>query len=323
MMELRFNGEIPEKEISQIYNETMRDFFKTDENVVYLDADLMGSLKTGDLWKEFPEKVFNIGIQEANMVGVACGMYLAGFKPYIHTFTPFASRRVFDQLFVSVAYAHKSIHVIGSDAGIAASFNGGTHMCFEDIALMRTIPNSCIVDVSDGVMFRQMLYNTRDYEGLVYFRTPRRGLSDIYPTDTKFEVGKGKILRDGNDATIIASGMQVAEALKAAEILKKGGLEIRVVDIVTIKPIDTELIIKCAKETGLIITTENHNIEGGLGDAVASVICKNCPIPVIKNGVKDTFGQVGGEDFLRKQYYITAEDIAELTDLSLEIKAVK
>lgn len=320
MAGLKYNGELPEKEIMQIYNETMEELFMEDEKVVYLDADLMGSLKTQELWKKYPGKVFNTGIQEANMVGVACGLYLAGFKPYIHTFAPFASRRVFDQIFISAAYAKKGIKVIGSDAGICATYNGGTHMCFEDIALYRSIPGACIVDVSDGTMFSYFLKGLKDYEGVVYFRTARRGVKDIYQYNEKFEIGKGKILIEGTDATIIASGIQVVQALEAAKLLKEEGISVRVADPVTVKPLDEELIIDSAKKTGLIVISENHNVCGGLGDAVSSVTAEYYPVTVWKNGVKDIFGQVGNENYLREQYCLRSRDIADLVRKGLERK---
>lgn len=320
MAEIIYTGEAPTKEIFQVYSETMEELFLEDSNVVYIDADLMGSLKTNGLWKKYPNNVFNTGIQESNMVGVACGMYLAGMKPYIHSFSPFVSRRVFDQVFVSGAYAKKSLRIIGSDAGIAATYNGGTHMSFEDIAMYRTIPGACIVDVSDAVMFRHFLKATKDREGITYLRTARRGVADIYDTSECFEEGKGKILKEGTDATIIASGIQVKEALEAARILESEGLSIRVIDVITIKPLDEELVIDSARKTGLIITTENHNVNGGLGDAVASITANYCPVHVLKNGVKDVFGQVGNEDFLKEQYHLRAIDIAMLVKQGLRNK---
>lgn len=308
-MAVVYNGQSPMKEISQVFSETMEELFKVDPRVVYIDADLMGSLKTKSLWERYPERVFNTGIQEANMVGVACGMFLTGYRPFIHTFSPFASRRVFDQLVVSVAYAQKSVRVIGSDAGICATFNGGTHMCFEDVTMMRAVPGACIVDVSDARMFRKLLIETVDYPGLTYFRTARRDVSDIYTEDERFEIGKGKILREGNDVTIIASGVQVTEALKAANLLESGGISTRVIDIITIKPIDKELIIESAKKTGLLVTVENASVLGGLGDAVSAIVTDEYPVPVIKNGIQDMFGQVGGMEYLREQYKMRSIDI--------------
>lgn len=309
-MELRYlPGQKPEKEIFQIFKETMEALFREDSNVLYLDADLMGSLKTQDLWKKYPENVLNCGIQEANMVGVACGLSLNGFKPYIHSFSPFASRRVFDQLFLSVGYGHKSVRVIASDAGIMATHNGGTHMCFEDIAMMRTVPGACVVDISDPTMLGQFLHMTKDRPGLTYIRMPRRDLPDIYLPDTRFEEGKGKILREGKDLTLIGSGIMVATCLDAADILAKEGISARVVDIVTIKPLDTDLVLECAEKTGKIVTAENGNVVGGLGSAISEYLSSVRPTPVFKIGVNDEFGCVGGEKFLREKYHMTALDI--------------
>ena len=309
-MKLRYlAGQKPEKENFQIFKETMEDLFNEDSKVVYLDADLMGSLKTQDLWKRYPNNVLNCGIQEANMVGVACGLFLNGFKPYIHSFSPFASRRVFDQLFLSVGYGHKSVRVIASDAGIMATHNGGTHMCFEDIAMMRTVPEACVVDVSDPTMLGQFLRMTKDRPGLTYIRMPRRDLPDIYLPDTRFEEGKGKILREGKDLTLIGNGIMVATCLDAADMLVKEGISARVVDIVTTKPLDTELVLECAEKTGKIITAENGNVIGGLGSAVCEYLSSARPTPVFKIGVNDEFGCVGGEQFLREKYHMTALDI--------------
>ena len=283
-----------------------------DSKVLYLDADLMGSMKTQDLWKKYPGNVLNCGIQEANMVGVACGLFLNGFKPYIHSFSPFASRRVFDQLFLSVGYGHKSVRVIASDAGIMATHNGGTHMCFEDIAMMRTVPDACVVDISDPTMLNQFLRMTKDRPGLTYIRMPRRDLPDIYLPDTRFEEGKGKILREGSDLTLIGNGIMVATCLDAADILAKEGISARVVDIVTIKPLDTDLVLECAEKTGKIVTAENGNVVGGLGSAISEYLSSVRPTPVFKIGVNDEFGCVGGEKFLREKYHMTALDIVAI-----------
>lgn len=317
-MQNRYTGEKPEKEILQVFNETMRSLFQEDEKVIYLDADLMGSLKTQDLWKEYPKNVFNTGIQEANMIGVAGGLYLNGFKPYVHTFAPFASRRVFDQIFLSVAYGQKSVRVIGSDAGIMATHNGGTHMCFEDVAMMRTVPEACIVDVSDAVMFEAFLRLTKDRMGLTYIRTARRDVADIYMPNEKFQEGKGKILKEGSDITLITSGIMVATCLAASDLLEKEGIKAQVVDIITIKPLDEELVINCAKRTGNIITVENANVIGGLGSAVAELLSSKNPVPVIRMGIHDQFGCVGNEAFLREKYGLRVEDIVKQVKLILK-----
>lgn len=312
-MSVIYQGMPPKKEIFQIFGETMEELFAEDPAVVYLDADLMGSLKTQQLWEMYPERVFNCGIQEADMVGVAAGLYLTGYKPYIHSFSPFATRRVYDQLFLSVGYAHKSVRVIGSDVGIMATYNGGTHMCLEDIALMRAIPESCVIDVSDGRMFQVLLRQTKDRPGVVYFRTPRRDLPDIYSEDTDFEIGKAKVLREGSDVTIIASGIMVATALQAAALLEQMDIQATVLDPITVKPLDEETILQWTQKTGAVVTAENHNVVGGLGGAVAELLCENCPVPMKRVGVHDQFGQVGSEAYLRETYGLTARDIVEAT----------
>lgn len=309
-MQLRYTGGKPQKEIFEIIGETLRKLIHEDSKVVYIDADLMGSLKTSNLWKEFPQNVFNTGIQEANMIGLACGMYLNGFKPYVHSFTPFASRRVFDQIFISGAYAKKSLRIIGSDAGIMATHNGGTHMCFEDVAMMRTIPDACVVDISDPTMCSAFLQLTKDRQGVTYLRTPRRDVPDIYLEEEQFSIGHAKILREGNDVTLIGCGIMVATCLQAADLLAKDGIAARVVDIVTIKPLDETTVLQCAKETKGIVTAENANIVGGLGSAVSEYLSERYPIRVLKVGIEDKFGRVGVEAFLREAYGLTAEHIA-------------
>lgn len=319
-MELRYTGGKPEREVFQVFNSTMRSLIEEDPKVAYLDADLMGSLKTADLWRDYPDNVFNCGIQEANMVGVACGMYLNGMKPYIHSFSPFASRRVFDQVFLSVGYGNKSVRVIASDAGIMATHNGGTHMCFEDVAMMRSVPNACVVDVSDPTMFGMFLRLTKDRPGLTFLRTPRRDLPDIYVPGTEFEIGKGKILRDGTDVTLIGCGIMVATCLQAAQELEKDGIQARVVDIITVKPLDTELVHVCAKETGAIVTAENANIIGGLGSAVAEYLSEVRPTPVLRVGIEDAYGRVGVESYLRQAYGLTAEHIVQKAKQAIALK---
>lgn len=322
-MKLRYSGGVPEIEASALFCKAMEELFAEDDAVVYFDADLMASMKTQSLWKDYPDRVFNCGIQEANMVGVAAGMYLAGFKPYIHSFAPFASQRVFDQVFLSIGYAHKKVHIIGSDVGIMATDNGGTHMCFEDIAMMRTVPGACVIDVTDGTMLYHALKITKDWEGLTYIRTPRRNMPDIYPKETLFEIGKGKLLADGKDVTLIASGIMVASALQARELLLQKGFSARVVDPVTIKPLDAELVLQCARYTGAVVTAENHNVIGGLGASVAELLGETCPVPVLKVGVPDSFGQVGTEMFLREQYGLLPQNIVKKAEKAIELKKRK
>ena len=310
-MHIRYTGEKPEKEVFQVIGETLEELFQEDEHVVYLDADLMGALKTQTLWKKYPQHVFNTGIQEANMIGVACGMYLNGLKPYVHSFTPFASRRVFDQLFVSVGYGRKSVRVIASDAGIMATHNGGTHMCFEDVAMIRTVPGACLIDVSDPTMCGAFLRKTKDRPGLTYIRTPRRDLPDIYPQGTVFEEGKGKILREGSDVTLIGCGIMVATCLQAADLLAELGVQARVVDIITVKPLDEDLLLDSAEKTGRIVTVENASVIGGLGSAVTEYLSATYPVPVRRIGIRDSYGCVGTEVFLREKFGLTAKNICQ------------
>lgn len=308
-MTIRYTGGKPEKEIFEVIGDTFRELFKEDSKVVYIDADLMGALKTQNLWHEFPNNVFNTGIQEANMIGLACGLYLNGFKPYVHTFSAFATRRVFDQLAVSVAYAHKGVRVIGSDAGIMATHNGGTHMCFEDIAMVRALPESCIVDVSDATMCKAFMKLTKNRVGLTYIRTPRRDMKDIYTSDTVFNIGEAKVLLEGTDVSLIGSGIMVPTCLEAAKILEQEGISAKVVDIVTIKPLDKKIVLQCAQETEGIVTAENANIIGGLGSAVSEYLTEQFPTRVLRVGVEDKFGCVGDEKFLRETYGLTVENI--------------
>lgn len=309
MSQIIYNGGAPKAEISDVFSSTMEELFHLDSKVVYIDADLMGSMKTKALWKKYPDNVVNTGIQEANMIGVAAGLYLTGMKPYVHSFSPFASRRVFDQVFLSIGYAGKSIRIIGSDAGIMATYNGGTHMCFEDTAMMCTIPGACVVDVSDAAMFKALLLETKDRPGVTYFRTARRGLPDVYSEDTEFHVGKGMKIFDGSDVTIIASGIMVGTAIEAAQALKANGILAEVIDPITVKPLDKELIVNSAKKTGAVVVAENHSVHGGLGAEVASLLSAEYPVTVRMVGVEDRFGQVGNEKYLREQYGLTAENI--------------
>jgi transketolase len=318
-----YTGTAPKKEISTVFSDTLEELIREDKSVIYIDADLMASMKTKRLWDQYPQQVINTGIQEANMVGVAAGMFLTGMKPYIHSFSPFITRRVFDQLFISIGYAHKSVRVIGSDAGISATANGGTHMCFEDIALVRTIPDSCIIDVSDSSMLKYFLRSTKERPGLTYFRTARRDVPDIYQDGTVFHEGQGKVLAEGEDATIIAAGIMVATALDAHKLLKEKGINARVVDIVTIKPLDTQLVLDCAISTGVIVTAENHNIIGGLGGAIAEFVSEANPVPVLRIGVQDKYGQVGDLAYLRDVYELTAQKIVEKVFQGLNLKKAK
>lgn len=298
-------------EMRKAYSETLKELIKEDKNVYVLEADLSEAITTTSIGIDYPKNFVNCGIMEANMVGAASGLSLLGKIPFIHTFSPFATRRCYDQIFLSGAYAKTNIKILGSDTGITSQHNGGTHTSFEDVALMREIPGATVITATDSTMLKYLIREIKDIYGIHYITTIRKNAYKIYDENEKFEIGKGKVLKDGKDFTIISNGIMVAEALKAAEELEKQGVSVAVIDMFTIKPIDKDLIIEYAKKTGKIITAENHNVTGGLGSAVAEVLVEHYPIPMRKVGIEDRFGQVGTQEFLQKEYGLTAEKIIE------------
>lgn len=308
------------KMMREVYCETMMNLASKNENVIALDADLVSSSGMKKYFETYPERAIQCGISEANMIGTAAGLSLVGKIPYAHTFGPFASRRVCDQIFISAAYAKLNVRIIGSDPGITAAYNGGTHMPFEDMGVLRSIPQITLIEPTDPIMVKDIITQLADKYGVFYIRMGRKGNTCVYEEGSSFEIGKGNVLRDGKDVTVIASGIMVAEALSAAEKLSKEGISIKVVDMFTWKPIDTELIEKCAKETGAIVTAENHNIFGGLGAAVSEACVKTKPVPIEMVGVKDEFGQVGTEDYLRLAYNLTDDAIIEAVKKVLKRK---
>ncbi len=245
------------------------------------------------------------------MIGVACGMSAEGMKPYCHTFGAFAGRRCYDQVFMSGAYAKNSIRILGSDPGVQALYNGGTHMPFEDVALYRTIPNTTIIEPCDATQLEWALRATKDIDGVVYIRMSRKNQVAIYESSSKFEFGKGQVLAEGNDVTIVAVGMMVAEALKACEILKKEGINASVIDLVTIKPLDTELLTEYAKKTGCVVTCENSFVKGGVYGAVCECLSQTEPVPVEYIGVYEKFGEVGDLEYLKKTFGLNADEIVK------------
>jgi len=298
-------------EMRQAYANTLLELAQSNPDIIGLDADLMASISTNKIQDKIPNQLINCGIMEAHMVSAAAGFSLTGKIPFIHTFAQFATRRAYDQLFISGAYAQLNMKIIGSDAGVTAEHNGGTHMPFEDIGLMRLIPHATVYEASDSTMLKYLLKQVAEEYGIHYIRTTRKTAVKIYDDNEIFEKGKGKVLREGNDVTLIASGIEVAEALKAADILAEEGIEATVIDMYCIKPIDAELIVRYAKQTKGIVTCENHNVIGGLGSAVAEVLCEQYPTPLRRIGVKEQFGQVGQTDYLKQFYELTAEDIAK------------
>lgn len=291
------------------YVDAMLELMEKDPSIVHVDCDLMNCINTGKLLKAFPERTINAGIAEANAMGIAAGLSATGKKAYIHSFGCFASRRAFDQAFMSAAYAGLNVKVIGSDPGVCAAYNGGTHMPFEDCALYMSVPGAVVIDPTDFAMIYNLTKKLADFNGFSYMRMVRKGITKVYEDGSDFEIGKGVTLRDGKDVTIIASGIMVDVSLKAEEMLKAEGISAKVVDMFTWKPIDEKLIIESAQQTGCIVTAENHQVGCGLGSAVANVVAKNCAVPMEMIGIQDRFGQVGAEDFLRKEYQLEAEDV--------------
>ena len=291
------------------YVTAMLEMMEKDPTVMHVDCDLENCINTGKLAKAYPERTINAGIAEANAVGVSAGLCATGKTVFVHSFGCFASRRAFDQAFMSAAYAKLPVHVIGSDPGVCAAYNGGTHMPFEDCALYLSIPDAVVIDPTDYAMINCLTKKLATSGKFSYMRMIRKGVIKVYEDGSDFEIGKGVTLKDGKDVTIIASGIMVDEALKAQETLAAEGVSAKVIDMFTWKPIDEELIVASAKETGAIVTAENHQVNCGLGSAVAQVVAKNCPVPMEMVGVQNRFGQVGAQDFLQKEYNLTADDI--------------
>jgi len=303
-----------------VYCQTLIELAKKNDQIVVLDADLMSSMGMTPFLKEFPERTFNCGVQEANMIGVSAGLSATGKIPYAHTFGPFATRRCYDQVFLSGAYTKSNIRIIGSDPGVTAAYNGGTHMSFEDLGIMRNIPGMTIIIPTDSIMLRNIIKQVAELFGMFYIRLLRKNAIKIYEKGSTFEIGKAVKLKDGKEVTIIANGIMVIEALNAAHMLEEKGISARVLDMFTLKPIDKEEVIKCAEETGAIVTVENHNIINGLGSAIAEVLVENIPTPMGRIGVKDLFGEVGSVDFLKERFELTARDIVKKVEDILERK---
>ena len=290
--------------------------------LVVLDADLSGATMTKEFSKTYPDRFFNMGIAEANMVGVAAGLATCGKKPFAATFAMFAAGRAFEQVRNSVAYPHLNVKVVGSHGGLSVGEDGATHQCCEDFATMRSIPGMLVCCPCDGNEMKLAVKALLDYDGPAYLRLGRLAVETV--TDAiegySFELGKGSVLREGSDVTIIAVGMMVQMALKAADILTEEGVSARVIDMHTIKPLDEELVLKAARETGAIVTSEEHNIIGGLGEAVAGYLSGVCPVPVVRHGVNDEFGRSGKAPLVLEHYGLTPEGIAAKARAALALK---
>lgn len=309
-MKTIYTGEKDARLYKAVLGETIAEILEQDERAVYLDADLMGCIGTAKLPAK-TKRAIDCGIAEANMVGIACGMSAVGFKPIVHTFGPFASRRCYDQVFLSGAYAKNSLTIIGSDPGITAAFNGGTHMPFEDMALYRAIPGAIIVDVTDVTMLQAFLHRFQERPGVKYLRVGRKESYPVYPGDYSFEPGKGAVLREGKDAVIVASGIMVHEALEAARALSEAGIDVAVIDPITVKPLDEALIRRYAEQTRVVVTAENHNKIGGLTSAVQAAIC-GMAVKFGTVAIEDEFGEVGPQPYLRERFALTDAHIVDV-----------
>lgn len=296
-------------EMRKVFSAEMEKWMEKNDKIIYFDADLAKGIGTLNLHKKFPGRAINTGIAEQNMTAIAAGMSSYGFIPFITSFTPFATRRACDQIAISCLYAQQNVKIVGSDPGISAQTNGGTHMSMEDIGVVRSIPNIVIFEPCDNTELVKALPQIIDYKGTMYIRLWRKELPPVYSDDYEFDLFKASIVREGKDVTLYSSGYMVSQALKAAELLKKEGIDAEVINVHTIKPVDADTVVASAKKTGAAVTLDNHNVIGGLGSAVMEVLAQNYPIPVETIGVRDRFGQVGLLDFLEQEYGMTPEDI--------------
>ncbi|MBP5466211.1 MAG: transketolase family protein [Clostridia bacterium] len=307
-------------EMRQAYCAALTEEAAVNDRITVVDADVSHSVGTEPFYKKFPARSINCGIMEAHAIGLCAGMSAVGLVPFFHAFGVFATRRVFDQIFISCAYQNLNVKIIGADPGVTAATNGGTHMPFEDMGLMRLIPNAVIVEPADSTMYKTAVKFMAEKYGLFYLRTSRRKTVRIYSDAAKFEIGKANKLADGTDVCIFACGIMVYEALKARELLAAKGVSAAVYDMHTVKPIDAEAVIYEAEKCGALVVAENHNVIGGLGSAVCEVVSENFPVPVERVGVKESFGEVGSQEYLQTRFGLTAEKIAEKAVKSIERK---
>jgi len=292
------------------YGEALAELGAVNVNIVVLEADLSKSTKTSDFKKVYPERHFNMGIAEQNMLGVAAGFAAAGKIPFASSFAVFATGRAYDQIRNSIAYPNLNVKIAATHAGLTVGEDGGSHQMLEDIALMRALPNMTVIVPADGIETKQAIKAAAEYEGPVYIRMGRPKVPVLFDENYTFEIGKGVVLKEGTDVTLVGTGIMVSKAVEAAELLAAEGISAAVVNISTIKPLDAELIIAQAQKTGAIVTCEEHNIYGGLGSAVAEVLVENCPVPMARVGVADKFGESGLPDELLEKHGLTAANIA-------------
>ena len=297
------------------YGNALKELAREHSNIVVMDADLAEATKTNIFKKEFPNRHFDCGIAEQNMLSAAAGLSTTGVVPFVSSFAMFAAGRAFEQIRNSIAYPKNNVKICATLAGISVGEDGASHQCCEDIALMRTLPNMVVMCPADDVEAKAAVKAAYEYQGPVYMRLGRLAVPVFHEEEGfEFEIGKGKVLHEGNDVTIIANGLMVKEAMDAAKILEEKGVGVRVINMCTIKPLDDELVLKAAKETGRIITAEEHSIIGGLGEAVCSLLSEKCPTPVKRVGVNDVFGHSGPALDLLKEFGLSAEHLVEVVE---------
>lgn len=307
-------------EMRAVLAQELKKLMQEDERVMVLDADLAKATGTWGLRNDFPKRAIDVGIAEQNMVSVAAGLSSYGFIPYVTSFAPFVTRRVCDQLTLSVCYANQNVKVIGTDPGITAELNGGTHMGMEDIGVIRSIPNIVIFEPVDAIQLKAAMPIIKDYYGAVYIRLFRKAIDDVFTEGYKFDLFKADTIKEGKDISIFASGIMVQEAIKAEKMLKEMGIDAEIINIHTIKPIDEEAIITSVKKTHCAVTCENHNIIGGLFSAVSETLTKNYPTIVLPIGIPNVFGEVGKLPYLKEIYKMRAEDIVSRCVEAIKLK---
>lgn len=307
-------------EMRKVYLETMTELMGKDDRIVILDSDLAKANGTYPLHQKFPDRSYNVGVAEANMAGVAAGMASYGLLPFIHTFTPFATRRIFDQVYISIAYAGMNVKIVGTDPGIAAELNGGTHTGIDDMGMMRAVPGMVVYEPVDNTQLRQALPQIVKHEGPMFIRMARKGVPEVFDAGYKFDLFKADVLRQGTDITLFSSGIEVKQSLEAADALAQDGVKAEVINIHTLKPLDKDTVIASLKKTGVAVTCENHTIYNGLGSAVMEVASEHCPTPILRVGMQDRFGEVGKVDYLIKAFNLTAADIVAKAKEALALK---
>ena len=306
-------------EMRAVYAACLAEMMEKDKHVVVLDADLSKASGTRKLYDRFPEQMFDCGVAEQNMASIAAGLSSYGFKPWIESFTPFATRRICDQIAISISYAKQNVKIVGTDPGISAELNGGTHMSMEDIGVVRSIPGLVIFEPVDEMQLRAAMPVLGEYVGPVYMRLFRKEQPVVFPEDYRFELFKADLLREGKDLSIFVSGMVTKDCLEAAELLKAEGIDAEIINVHTIKPVDKETVLASARKTGAVLTVENHNIVGGLHSAILETLAEE-KLPVCGVGVPDRFGEVGKMPYLRPLMGLTVENVVEKAKRAVSLK---